>query len=130
MKDFGGLEVELASADRKVVRRVRTAYDGFFEIRNLPLGIYTLMVTPEEVKRLHLMKPAKRSFTLDSTHTVQDGQDLVVEIQEAGEEAPQPPTKVDESSGPRPAPDVRPVPDTQPGHPGSTPAHSPAGGFP
>lgn len=77
--DLGGLEVELTSADRKIVRRIRTAYDGFFEIRNLPIGTYTLTVTKEERQRLHLIKVPKRTFIVDSTHTVHDGQDLVVE---------------------------------------------------
>lgn len=78
-KDFGGLEVELTSADQKIVRRIRTAYDGFFEIRGLPVGSYTLTVTKEERQRLHLIKVPKRTFIVDSAHTVHDGQDLVVE---------------------------------------------------
>jgi len=88
VKDLGGLEVEVASADRSVVRRIRTAFDGFFEIRNLPPGSYTLSVPPEEAKRLDLRNRPTRSFTIDASHTVHDGQDLLVELPTLEDEPP------------------------------------------
>jgi len=91
-KDLGGLELELASADRSVVRRVRTAFDGFFEIRNLPPGTYTLRVSPEETQRLRLSQAPQRTFVVDAEHTIHDGQDLLVELPDEGDENPsQPP---------------------------------------
>lgn len=91
-KELGGLELELASADRSVVRRIRSAFDGFFEIRNLPLGTYTLRVSPEEAVRLRLVSPPQRSFVVDPEHTIHDGQDLLVELPAEGDENPSQPS--------------------------------------
>ncbi|MFZ1375478.1 MAG: carboxypeptidase-like regulatory domain-containing protein [Geothrix sp.] len=128
-KDLGGLEVELTSADHKLVRRIRTAYDGFFELRNLPLGSYTLTVTPEECQRLRLVKVPRRTFVVDPTHTVHDGQDLVVESgDQPGPGTPVPPGGTDQAP-PRPELPAAGSPD-HPARPTDSPNPRPAAGGP
>lgn len=79
LSDFGGLELELLKANGDRLRLMRSAYDGFFEFRDLPLGDYTLRVSPEEVKRLGLKPPPSRTFHIDGAKNLFEGQDMVVE---------------------------------------------------
>jgi hypothetical protein len=78
-EEFGGLELELLHANGERVKRFRTAYDGFFELRELALGDYLLRVTPEEVERLRIKAPLSRTFHIDNEKSLFEGQDLVVE---------------------------------------------------
>jgi hypothetical protein len=55
--EYGGLEIELLKANGERVQRMRTAFDGFFEFRNVPMGDYVLQITAEEVARLRLQAP-------------------------------------------------------------------------
>lgn len=77
--DYGGLELELLKPAGERVRLFRSAYDGFFEIRDLPLGDYLLRVSPAEAARLKLKEPPVRTFHIDSVKNLFEGQDLVVE---------------------------------------------------
>jgi len=79
VSDYGGLELELLKASGDQVRLFRTAYDGFFEIRDLPLGDYVLRVSPAETARLKLKEPPVRTFHIDTQKNLFEGQDLVVE---------------------------------------------------
>lgn len=77
--DLGGLELELVKVNGEPVRTLRSAYDGFFEIRDIPLGEYLLRVSPREAARMKLKEPPVRTFVIDSTKNYFEGQDLVVE---------------------------------------------------
>jgi hypothetical protein len=79
IQEYGGLELELMKASGEQVRIFRSSYDGFFEIRNLPLGNYVLRVAPQEVSRLKLKQPPVRTFTIDSEKNLFEGQDFIVE---------------------------------------------------
>jgi hypothetical protein len=79
VSDYGGLELELLKASGEQVRLFRSAYDGFFEIRDLPLGDYALRVFPAEAARLKLKEPPVRTFHIDTQKNLFEGQDLVVE---------------------------------------------------
>jgi hypothetical protein len=79
LQDYGGLELELIKASGEQVRIFRSSYDGFFEIRNLPLGEYVLRVAPREAARLKLKQTPVRTFHVDSQNNLFEGQDLVVE---------------------------------------------------
>jgi hypothetical protein len=77
--EFGGLELELLRANGERVKLFRSAYDGFFELRDLPIGDYLLRVSPQEVERLKIQEPPVRKFHIDNEKNLFDGQDLVVE---------------------------------------------------
>lgn len=122
-EDFGGLELELLHANGERVKRFRTAYDGFFELRQLPLGDYILQVTPEEVDRIRIKEPTPRRLHIDNEKSLFEGQDFVVEplypepeftpVPKAlGEPAAAPATV--SASGPTAAPVLAPTPDPVP----------------
>lgn len=77
--EFGGLELELLRANGERVKLFRSAYDGFFELRDLPIGDYLLRVSPQEVERLKIQEPPVRKFHIDNEKNLFDGQDFVVE---------------------------------------------------
>jgi len=76
---FGGLELELLRTTGERVKLFRSAYDGFFELRDLPIGDYLLRVSPQEVERLKIQHPPSRTFHIDNEKNLFDGQDFVVE---------------------------------------------------
>lgn len=86
---FGGLELELLRATGERVKLFRSAYDGFYELRDLPIGDYLLRVSPQEVDRLKIQAPPHRTFHIDNDKSLFEGQDFVVEprqpVSEPGE---------------------------------------------
>lgn len=77
-QELPGLELELLDGKGRRVKVLRSAYDGFFEFSDLPVGPYTLRVTPEETARIRI-KPAQRQIQISTGHPFLDGLDLVVE---------------------------------------------------
>lgn len=75
---FPGLQVELIDHAGRVVKAVRTAYDGFFSLDGVKPGIYQLRVSPPDLDRLELVGPAPKAMTLDPTGTIVDNADLIV----------------------------------------------------
>jgi len=84
---LGGVEVELVTPAGARVKVIRSAYDGYFELRDLPLGDYTLQVTAQEAIRLHLTTAPARRIHMDAAKPFQDGMDLVLDAPAT----PQPP---------------------------------------
>jgi hypothetical protein len=78
-KGFGGVQIELLTADGKAVRRMHSAFDGFFEFQNLPMGDYILQVVPEDAARLHLQAPPARRFHVDTVKNMFEGSDLTLD---------------------------------------------------
>ena len=74
-----GLEVAILDHTGHRVRVARSAYDGFFEFRDLPYGEYLLSVTPEEIARVRLKPAEPRRVQLQASQAFLDGMDLVVE---------------------------------------------------
>jgi hypothetical protein len=90
-EEFGGLELELLRGNGDRMKLFRSAYDGFFELRELPLGDYVLRVAPQEVERLKLKEPPMRRFHIDNEKSLFEGQDFVVEyLQPLADPAPAP----------------------------------------
>lgn len=111
VEELAGLLVELTDEAGQVVQSQRSAFDGFFEFRNLPLGSYRLRVAPSEAERLLLKAPAPRLLDLNLQRPFAEGQDLVVEPLQPPEEPERPrdppvPTGKD--------PDIRVVPGKDP----------------
>lgn len=107
LAEMPGLLVELADAAGRVVQSQRSAYDGFFEFRDLPLGQYRLRVPQAEVERLKLKAQPTRTIDLTLKKAYAEGQDLVVEYLSAPAEpqlpAPTPaePRKPDPAQAPQ-----------------------------
>ena len=86
--DLGGLELELIHHEKGVIKTLRTAFDGFYELRNLPLGVYELRVSEAEARRLKLVQPPTRKLTLTPERPIWDGMDLVINLTLEEDETP------------------------------------------
>ena len=73
-----GVEVQLVDAAGTVVRNARSAYDGFFDLNDVPPGRYVLRASPEQMRRLGLPAPPSRDVVLEPSGTILDGLDLVI----------------------------------------------------
>lgn len=102
-EELPGLELEVITPAGVSLKTKRSAYDGFFEFRDLPPGDYVLRITPEETRRLGLTHAPSRPIHIDAKKSFLEGLDLVVE--EALPEAPPAP--------PPPTPPVREDPPPQ-----------------
>jgi hypothetical protein len=74
-REASGVELELVDQKGVVVRTVRTAFDGFYDITEIKPGGYTLSVTAEHVVRLRVAAPSRGVKILPSG-TVLDGVDF------------------------------------------------------
>jgi hypothetical protein len=88
-EELPGLEVELVDAKGRQCKVQRSAYDGYFEFDDVPVGTYTLRVTAAEAARMHI-KPVERPIVVQPDKTFLDGMDLVVEVPEQPEEGVKP----------------------------------------
>jgi hypothetical protein len=73
-----GVEMQLVDAAGTVVKSSRSAYDGFFDLSDVPPGHYILRTAPEQMQRLGLLAPAPRDIVLEPSGTILDGLDLVI----------------------------------------------------
>ncbi len=120
-RELPGLEIELCTAAGERVKVLRSAYDGYFEFRDLPHGDYLLRVTAEETARMKLRPFEPRRFRIDGQRNFLDGCDVIVE---PAQEAPAPrPASVPASP---PAPPPRPTPAPAPPPPKAAPIQPPA----
>jgi hypothetical protein len=76
--DLPGLHLELVDPDGKVRIRVISAFDGFFDLAELPPGRYILRVAPGEAVRLGVDLPPAETFDIGPDGTVIDGIRIVV----------------------------------------------------
>jgi hypothetical protein len=76
--ELPGLRVELLTASGQVFKSVRTAFDGFFTLSDLPAGDYQLRVTAEEAQRLGVAAPPSKAIHISSEGTLLDGVDLLL----------------------------------------------------
>ena len=76
-RQVGGVELELVDQKGLVVQRVRSAYDGFYDISGVEAGGYTLSVAAEHVVRLRVVARS-RVLTMLPSGTVLDGVDFVL----------------------------------------------------
>lgn len=83
--ELAGLRVELRDASGRVVKSLRTAYDGFFNMDGLPPGSYRLEVPEAAARRLGAAPPPPLTVVLSPEGSLLDGQDLILEVPEAGE---------------------------------------------
>jgi hypothetical protein len=74
-----GVRLELRDGAGRVVKSMRTAYDGFYSLDELPPGRYRLEVPEAAARQRGVKPPAPRGVLLSPEGTLLDGQDLVLE---------------------------------------------------
>ena len=84
-REASGVQVQLVDAEGKVVKEVRTAYDGFYDLTLIVPGRYEIRVSPEQASRLKLQPPPGRPITIEAGGTILDGIDLLLEPVPAAE---------------------------------------------
>lgn len=80
-----GVEMQLVDAAGTVVRSARSAFDGFFDLNDVPPGRYALRASPEQMRRLGLPAPQPRDVVLEPTGTILDGFDVAIDDPSPGE---------------------------------------------
>lgn len=107
-REAGGVELHLVGAKGTVVKKLRTAYDGFYDLADILPGRYTLRVAEGQAERLGAQPPLPREVEMAPSGTVLDGVNFVLEV-EASEETP----PASESIAPKPvapSPTATPMP--------------------
>jgi hypothetical protein len=75
------VDLELVDVSGTVLKRTRSAYDGFYELTELRPGRYSLRVAAETLARLGVeTAPAPRPAEMTPTGTVLEGFDFVLEL--------------------------------------------------
>lgn len=72
--------MELRDAAGRVVKSLRTAYDGFYSLEDLRPGTYRLEVPEAATLRMGAAPLPVREITLAPEGTLLDGLDLVLEV--------------------------------------------------
>jgi hypothetical protein len=78
-REASGVELELIDRQGAVVNKVRSAYDGFYDITGIRPGRYTLRVASEQLARLRLMAPPSREVEMVPAGTVLDGVNFILD---------------------------------------------------
>jgi hypothetical protein len=73
-----GVEMQLVDSAGTIVKRARSAFDGFFDLNDVPPGRYILRASPDQMLRLGLPAPSPRDVVLEPSGTILDGLDLVI----------------------------------------------------
>jgi hypothetical protein len=86
-RELPGLLLDLVDGNGVVLKRVRTAFDGFYTLSDLPPGSYRLQAAPADLERLGLSPTDPKAVTITPDGTVIDGLDLVYSQAPAPQEA-------------------------------------------
>ena len=80
-REASGVELELVDHHGVVVKRVTSAFDGFYDITEIRPGGYTLRVTAEHVRRLRVVARS-REVEMVPSGTVLDGVNFILDVRE------------------------------------------------
>jgi hypothetical protein len=78
-REASGVLVQLVDKEGKVVKQVRSAYDGFYDMTLIVPGEYRIQVSVEQASRLNLVAPPPRAISIAPNGTILDGIDLRLE---------------------------------------------------
>jgi hypothetical protein len=78
-QELPGLRLDLVDSAGALVKSVRTAFDGFYDLTGIPPGAYQLKVPEAEARRYGLQVPPPRSLRIQPDGTLLDGLDLILE---------------------------------------------------
>jgi len=83
-KPLPGVRVELSDTSGRVIKSVRTAYDGFYTFGDLQPGRRILAIPAEAAGRLGAAPPAPRTLALSPEGTHLDGEDFELSLPPEG----------------------------------------------
>lgn len=84
-----GVNLELVdAATGEVVKRISTAYDGYFDLLAIPPGRYQLRIAATQLRRFGLSAGPRRPIEIAPTGTLLEGVDLVIEPEPVTREGP------------------------------------------
>ncbi len=72
----GRVEVQVVSQQGRVIRSTTTEYDGFYVIGNIPLGDYSVRVSPTQLNKLNLHTEADPSVRISADDQFESGVDF------------------------------------------------------
>ncbi len=111
-KGVSNAQVQLIDSEGKVVKEVKSEFDGFYLLDSIPPGRYRIRIAPEQIERLSLVPPSDESIEIKKDGTVIYGVDLHLKRKgksKSPEKAPKAPSP--EKTSPRkaePAKSIRP----------------------
>jgi hypothetical protein len=74
----GRVLVEVVDQQGRVVKTSRTEYDGFYVISNIPLGEYTVRVSPAQMKKLSLQVDNIPAIAITGDNQFESGVDFTL----------------------------------------------------
>ena len=77
----GRVKVEVVSQQGRVVRSTTTEYDGFYVISNIPLGNYSVRVSPVQMRKLNLQVENELSIVISADDQFKSGIDFTLSDQ-------------------------------------------------
>lgn len=77
-RESPGIDVELQDLQGRVVKRTRTAYDGFYDLTGIAPGRYRIRVAAEGLASRGLVPPPPRDVVVDPADAVVEGADIVL----------------------------------------------------
>lgn len=80
----GRVKVEVVDESGRVVRTSTTEYDGFYVVSNIPLGSYSVRVSPDQMSELGLQAEGDLSLSITSKEQFQSGVDFNLSIKNNG----------------------------------------------
>ncbi len=78
----GRVKVEVIDKSGQVIRSATTEYDGFYVISNVPLGSYSVRVSPKQIDELGLLAELELPFSITSDDQFKSGMDFNLSIRE------------------------------------------------
>lgn len=74
----GNVNMELVDENGRVIKHIQTEYDGFYVISNIPLGKYSVRVSPQQLQELGLRSESTSVFQLSSDRQFESGIDITL----------------------------------------------------
>ena len=81
-KEASNVELELVDPKGKVIKKTKTAFDGYYLFDMVPLGNYTVRIAEEQIKRLYLLPVNPQDVTLTKENDTISGVEFVLEHEE------------------------------------------------
>jgi hypothetical protein len=72
----GRVKVEVVNEKGYVIKSVTTEYDGFYVITSVPLGIYTVRISPDQMAELNLRVEDETGIVISSDDQFKSGIDF------------------------------------------------------
>lgn len=77
----GRVKVEIVDKKGRVIRFATTEYDGFYVISNIPLGEYTVRISPAQLNELNLQVETEPLIVISAKNQFESGVDFILSEQ-------------------------------------------------